>query len=71
MLKWLFGIGPTRVGPTRKRRLPRGFLVGMVFGATFVIAFDSAQSWLEYRSPEDARLYDTCLYRKNGNYGRV
>jgi hypothetical protein len=64
MLKWLFG-----VEPMRKWRLPRGFLVGMVCGAAFVIAVDSARSWLEYRSPEDAALYDSCLYQKNGNTG--
>jgi hypothetical protein len=67
MLKWLFGIGSTGAEPVRKRSNRRGFLLGMVCGAALVIVFDSAQGWFAYRSPEDASLYDGCLYRKSGN----
>jgi hypothetical protein len=45
----------------------RVFLVGMVCGAVLVIAVEIAQSWMEYRSPQDAYIYDSCLASHNAN----
>jgi hypothetical protein len=50
-----------------KWRNLRVFLAGTVCGAVFVIAVQSAQSWFEYRSPQDAALYDSCLVKLDGN----